>query len=591
MTKQQYTQQGWSLDEMFSGLHDEKIEQTIVQLETVVTGLEAYRPQLTPTITQENFDALLKLYEEGQELISRLFGFGRMLFSANTQDQETHTYLARISQLAAQAQNRTLFISLWWKEVDESVVARLLPNSGDLRYWLEAIRLQKPHTLSESEEKIINLKDVNGAQALNQLYESITNRYTFNLTVDGEELSLTRDQLSTYYYSRNPEMRATAYAKLYEVYSNDAPILGQIYQFMVRDWYSEHVELRHYTSPLNVRNHVNDIPSEVVETLLNVARANSGLFQRYFQLKARWLGMEKLRRFDIYAPVVASDKTYTFEEAAELVLTSFKEFDPHLAELAERVFAENHYDSEARAGKRGGAFCATISPKLTPWVLQTFVGRPRDVSTMAHELGHAIHSLLANHHSILTQQSCLPLAETASTFGEMLLLEKLLSADPDPELLRDLLFSSVDDSYATIIRQSYFSMFEVTAHKAIQEGASVDQVSELYLQNLRDQFGDAVEIDPMFKHEWVAIPHFFNVPFYVYAYAFGQLLALALFQQYKSEGNAMIPRYLDLLAAGGSLAPVELLKKAGVDPYSAEFWQGGFDVIAAQIAQLEELSL
>ena len=271
-------------------------------------------------------------------------------------------------------------------------------------------------------------------------------------------------------------------------------------------------------------------------------------------------------------------------------MPSLNRFEPQVAALARRVLAAGHVDSEVRKGKRGGAFCWTALPDLTPWVLLNFQGRSEDVATMAHELGHAVHSQLAAHHSLLTQHPSLPLAETASTFGEMILTDHLLSQEKDGQVRRDLLFRQVDDAYATILRQAFFALFERQAHAIIQAGASIDALSQAYLENLSAQFGDAVEIGDEFRWEWVSIPHIFNTPFYVYAYAFGQLLVLSLYQQYLMEGASFKPRYLSILSAGGSMAPLDLLLQAGIDIRQERFWQGGFDVIRGLVEQLEALA-
>jgi oligoendopeptidase F len=370
---------------------------------------------------------------------------------------------------------------------------------------------------------------------------------------------------------------------------SDGTILGQIYQALVRDWRNEQVTLRKHSSPMGVRNLINDLPDDVVNTLLAVCQRNTGVFQRFFKLKARWLKVDKLRRYDIYAPVAKADKQYGFDGAAGLVLDSFKQFDPKFAEMAERVFAQDHLDSEVRKGKRSGAFCATVTPQLTPWVLLNYQGHADDVATMAHELGHAIHSMLASDHSLFTAHACLPLAETASTFAEMVLVDRLLKEETDEAVRRDLLFRQMDDAYATIQRQAYFALFERDAHDLIQKGASVDDLADVYLKNLRQQFGEAVDVSDEFRWEWVSIPHIYEVPFYVYAYTFGQLLVLALYQQYKAEGEAFKPRYVKILSAGGSVAPVKLLAEAGIDVKDESFWQGGFDVLNGIVDELEKL--
>ena len=262
-----------------------------------------------------------------------------------------------------------------------------------------------------------------------------------------------------------------------------------------------------------------------------------------------------------------------------------------MAQLAQRMFDEDRLDSEVRKGKRGGAFCATIVPEMTPWVLLNYQSRAEDVATMAHELGHAIHSMLASEHSLFTFHASLPLAETASTFGEMMLIDRLLEDEDDADVRRDLLFKQMDDAYATIMRQAFFALFERQAHDLIHQGASVDELAEAYLENLKTQFGDAVEVNGEYRWEWVSIPHIYQVPFYVYAYAFGQLLVLSLYQQFKAEGESFKPRYLKILTAGGSESPAAILSEAGIDITRAEFWQGGFDVLANLVEQLEAIPI
>lgn len=591
MKNSRYKQESWQLDDLFSGLDSPEIEESLEKIEEQIQHLEGYRDELLADMDTETFMDILKAYEALYESITRVTYYAYLKFAADTQDQKIQSAVARMQQLAAEADNRTLFFKLWWKSLSDESADRLMRIADDLQYWLEQLRKERPYTLSEAEERIINLKNVNGPQALLTLFSSITNRYTFDLEVNGEKKELTFDELTVYYRDQDPEMRKAAYQALFDVYSKDAPILGQIYQFRVRDWYSENVQLRKFESPLAVRNLANDIPDHVVDILLDVCRQNAPLFQRYFQLKARWLGMEKLRRYDIYGPVVKTEKQYEFTEAVDLVLTSFGRFSPQIGALAERVFKDHHLDSEVRKGKQGGAFCATVTPDLTPYVLQSYNGRPNDVATLAHELGHAIHAMLAEHHSIMVQQASLPLAETASTFGELLVVDRLLSEDPDPETQRDLLFRQMDTNYATIMRQAYFAIFERDAHAKVRAGASIDELSDLYAENLAEQFGDAIELNEEFRHEWVLIPHIYSTPFYVYAYAFGQLLVLSLYQQFLEEGEAFKPRYLKLLAAGGSDAPVRILEEAGIDIHTSEFWQGGFDVLEKALERLDALEV
>ncbi len=584
-----FTQKAWSLDDLYPAFDSAELEAAYKELDEQISAFEARRGELSADMDVEDFIEMLEASEKSSRIAHRLYSFSGLAFSGNTQDQAAMSAMARAEQFLADVQNRTLFFDLWWKDLDDETAERFMAVSGDFRYYLEEMRNYKPHTLSEAEEKVINIKNITGSSALVTLYDAITNRYVYKLEVDGETKEMTRGELMTYVRGGDPDLRAAAYQELYRVYAEDAPILGQMYQTRVRDWRNENVNLRKFSSPISARNLGNDIPDEAVDTLLNVCEKNSDVFQRYFKLKAKHLGVKKLRRYDVYAPVVQSDKKYDFNEAAEMIFESFGSFDPKLATLAKRVFDDEHLDSEVRKGKRGGAFCWSVEPSLSPWVLLNYQGRADDVATMAHELGHAIHAMLAEHHNVFTFHSSLPLAETASTFGEMMLVDMLLANETDESVRRDLLFRQVDDSYATIMRQAYFALFERKAHEMVNENASVDELAEAYMENLRTQFGDSLELSDEFKWEWVSIPHIYHTPFYVYAYAFGQLLVLSLYKQFKAEGEAFKPRYLKLLSAGGSEAPEKILNEAGINIRSAEFWQGGFDVIKALVAQLEAL--
>jgi oligoendopeptidase F len=590
-TNRTYTQSRWALDDLYTGPDSSDLKNAFQELEDKIAEFEKVRPRLREDIPQEEFMEIVRQQEAINYQGHLLYSFAGLYFAEDTQNQQAQTLMARIEQFMAELTNRELFFSLWWKSLPDEAAGRLMENTGDVRYWLEEMRRFKPHTLTEPEEKIVNIKNVTGLSALQTLYDSITNRYVFKVEVDGEVREMTRGELMVYARHPDPELRARAYQELYRVYGEDGSILGQLYQTLVRDWRNEQIKLRSFEAPISARNLVNDISDDVVKTLLDVCHKNASVFQRFFRLKARWVGMERLRRYDIYAPVVKSDKEYAFADAAQMVFDSFRDFDPQLAEMAERVFAEQHLDSEVRKGKRGGAFCATAVPDKTPWVLLNYQGRASDVSTMAHELGHAIHSMLAAHHSIFTFHASLPLAETASTFGEMMLVDRLLAHETDEEVRRDILFTQIDDSYATIMRQVFFALFEREAHELINNGASVDELAAAYMQNLQDQFGEAVELSEEFRWEWVSIPHIYHVPFYVYAYAFGKLLVLALYKQYQEEGESFKPRYLKILSTGGSESPAKVLSDAGIDISQASFWQGGFDVIADQIAQLEALPL
>lgn len=579
----------WELSDLFPSAEGPEFEAAFKRLDEMAAAFEKLRPQLDSGIGSKAFLDIVRQVEEISRLGQRLGAFVQLKFSENTQDQKSLALMARTEQFLAGLGNRTIFFELWWKQLDGPDAARLMADSGDYRYWLEEMRHFKPYTLSEPEEKIINIKDTTGSNALTTLYDAITNRYVFKLEVDGEVKELTRGQLSVYVRNPDPDMREKTYRELYRVYAGDGPILGQIYQTLVRDWKNENIDLRGYSSPMTVRNLGNDLPDEVVDTLLGVCRENAEVFRRFFRFKAKYLGLERLRRYDIYAPVADAEKTYEFSDAARMVLDAFQSFDPRVSSLARRVFDQRHLDSQVRPGKMDGAFCASTIPELTPWVLTNYQGRPNDVATLAHELGHAVHAMLASHHSLFTFHSALPMAETASIFGEALLIDKMLQVERDESVRRELLFRQVDDAYASILRQAYFALFERQAHEMVQEGRTVDEMAQAYLENLTDQFGDAVEIGKEFIWEWISIPHIYHTPFYVYAYTFGHLLVLALYRQYKQDGQSFIPRYLEILSAGGSASPYDIVCKAGFDIRKKDFWQSGFDEIKTMIDRLEEL--
>lgn len=581
----------WSLQQLLPDTAEATVASRLADLESAVARFEAHRDTLD-TLDRAGLVAALAEYEAISESMNVLAAFGSLWFSEDTQSPAALGYRTRMQRVLTDLGNRLLFFGLWWKGLDDDAAERLLPDAAsdaDRRHFLLELRRMKPYTLDERSEQIVNLKDSDGIEAVLTLHSILTNRLEFRFEVDGRSETLTRDALMAYAHSSRPEERAAAYQELFRVYGAEATVFGQMYVHRVRDWHSEQVRLRGHASPIAARNVANDIPDAAVETLLDVARANRTLFQRYFRLKAGWLGVDRLRRYDVYAPIAASQRSIPWSEAVDLVLDTFQRFDPRFAAMAERVFADGHVDSEVRKGKKAGAFCATVLPRLTPWVLVNYNGRMRDVATLAHELGHAVHSMAAEEHSILTQHPSLPLAETASVFAEMLMTDRLLERESDPLARRELLVAAMDDIYATVMRQAYFVRFERAAHDAVLADRSVDELCDLYFDGLQEQFGDSVELAPEFRHEWLAIPHIYLTPFYCYAYSFGQLLVLALYRRYQEQGDAFKPGYLRLLAHGGSARPEEILREAGVDMRDPAFWQAGFNVVGELVDDLEKL--
>lgn len=557
------------------------------ELDSQVQRFEAFRERLSPTITSGTVLEALRLADTIARTTSRLGAYAYLWFSENTKDQRARSFKAMVEELQAELANRMLFFDLWWQALDDANAGRVLAQSGDYAYHLETLRRARAHALTEPEEKIINVKSVTGRQAVIGLYEILTSGLSYRLTVKGRVRTLTREDLMRYMRDPQARVREAAYRELFRVYATHADVVGDIYKTLVLDWKQEHLGLRKHQSPIGVRNLSNDVPDEAVDALLKVCDANAGLFQRYFTLKAKLCRIRTMSRYHLYAPVRETEKRYTFTKGAKLVLDAYRGFSPILADLAGRVLAERHVDAAIRPGKIGGAYCYSVLPGHTPYVLLNFKGDVRDMATLAHELGHAVHGLLAADHSVFTFHSTLPLAETASVFGERILSDALMAGERDPRVTQSLLIRQLDDVYATVLRQAYFVRFERDAHRIIGEGGTMDDLCGVYLADLRRQFGKAVVVPDEFRWEWLTIPHLFASPFYCYAYSFGNLLVLALYGLYKAQGAAFVPRYLALLAAGGSRSPESLLTDFGVDIRSEAFWQTGFETITDMVRELE----
>jgi len=558
------------------------------ELESRIRSLERQRNRLTSGISHQAFQRVLKQVEGISEYMNTLGAYAFLWFAENTKNQTARAFENQVQSRLARFSPRLLFFDLWWQSLTPKQAKRLSTKATRYQYYLDTLTRLKRHTLRESEERIVTIKNTTGRQALEALYGVTTNSFSFPLKQKGRTKHYTREQLLGYVRHPLASVRRAAYQSLFQVYGGQRDMLGDLYKHLVQDWDNEGLQLRHYSSPIAVRNMANDLPEQAVDALLTTCRKNVGLFQQYFLLKQRLLKLKTFQRYDLYAPYGDKTHRYTFPRAEGMVMEAYQNFSPTLADLASRVIRENHLDAAIRPGKMGGAFCYSVRPKQTPYVLVNFTGEARDVSTLAHELGHAVHAMLAENHSVLTFHSALPLAETASIFGEQLLADSLVSQERDNKKKVSLLLSQLDGAYATIMRQAFFVQFEVEAHRLVEKSATSDELAETYLTLLREQFGKAVKVGEEFRWEWLAIPHIFASPFYCYAYSFGNLLVLALFQQYKNEGKAFIPKYLELLAGGGSASPQALLRPLNVNVNSRNFWQGGFTRIHTLVNQLEQ---
>ena len=582
----------WDLTELVKNPKSPAFQKQIKELEKQAKKFEKIKSKLDPKMSSKQFINIIHQVEEISENMSRVGGYASLSYSSDTQSDEATSLMTKMSKLGSEISNKILFFDLWWKtQVDEKNAKRLMKDAGEITEYLSHKRLFAKYALSEPEERIINTLDVTGISALVKLYDKITNSFEYKMKVGSKFKTMTREELTNYVRSTNPKIRETAYKTILSKYSENKGVVGEIYQNIVQNWKDEGIEIRGYKSPISMRNIGNDVDDKTIDSLLSVCKKNSPIFQKFFVQKAKMLKMKKLRRYDLYAPAAANikEKNYSYDKSVKLVFESLGKFSSTLEEHARKVFNENHIDSDIRQGKRDGAFCSTLTPKITPYVLVNFTGKSRDVFTLAHELGHAVHSQAAQDRSILVQDAPLPLAETASTFSELLLYDNLSSKISDDEK-KAMLSEKIDDLYATILRQSFFTIFEVDAHKQIGDGTTIDEISKIYLKNLKVQFGNSVSLSEDFAIEWSCIPHFYHTPFYCYAYSFGNLLALSLFQRYKKEGKDFVPAYISILAAGGSKKPEKLLSEYGFDITSPKFWQEGFDYVKEQVSTLASLN-
>ncbi|MGI0079159.1 MAG: M3 family oligoendopeptidase [Nitrososphaerales archaeon] len=581
----------WTLDDVLPAHSGKLFTGVLERLEAMLVEFESQRSQLKEDLSASKFQSLLRDYDQIMQIRAKLGSYAYMYFSEDTKSQDSRTFKSRAEEVDTDAANRTLFFELWWKSLGESEAGELVRHASGFEYFLEKLRKTKPYTLSEQVEQVINLKDSTGRSVLLQLYHQIVDSLLFEVSMGDKKKKVTQEQLRDLFYSKVREERKSAYSAFLSKAFENRDVIGEIYKSLVRDWRNEGIKLRKYSSSISIRNIGSDVPDEAVETLLSVCRENSKVFQSFFRIKSKLLGQVDFARYDLYAPLEMTQKVYSWAEGMDLVLGTFGNFNSEFASMAKKVFVSSHIDAESREAKLSGAYCMSVSPAITPYILITYTGTARSVSTLAHELGHAVHAQLSSKrgNSQLEFEAPLPLAETASVFGEQLLIDRLMSEADDATRLA-LLVSMLDDAYGTIQRQAFFALFEKDAHEKIASGVNVDELSDLYLESLRGQFGSSILLPDDFKSEWLGIPHIFQTPFYCYAYAWGNLMVLALYKQFKQEGaRDFAPRYLKLLSYGGSEAPEKILAEAGFDIRSKGFWQSGFDEIARSISELEKI--
>ena len=585
----------WDLSDLYSSLDDPRIQS---DLQEVLQRAEAFEAQYRGKIaaadcTAETLRAALDEYDAINRRQARPLGYAGLMFSADTTDPARGALLQRLQVESTGISTHLIFFDLEIGRMPEETFNRLAvdPQLAPYRHYLEHERAVARHHLTEPEEKVIEELSNTGIRAFNRLFSEITSRAKFHVKLGDEVREMSQSEAMALLFDANRDTRIAAAAAITEALKGQAHVSTFIFNNLLQQKATMD-RLRGYEYPEQARHENNELSPEVVQNVVDVARENYDVVAEYYRLKRRLLGLDKLTHVDRYAPVGEATVDIPYSDARRIVLEAFGEFTPRMHEAIEPFFTRNWIDAELRQGKQGGAFCSYITPDVHPYFFMNYTNKARDVMTLAHELGHALHGVLAGNNNFLSFYPSLPLAETASVFGEMLVFEKLQGEIADPKERLALLCGKIEDSFATVFRQATMFRFEQAAHRARREEGELttERYNALWQGAMQEMFGDALTLGEEHACWWLYIPHIFSTPFYVYAYSFGELLVLALYAKYKQEGAPFIDRYLEFLATGGSRKPAEMLAEMGIDISRKDFWQGGADLIRGMVEQAKALA-
>ena len=523
------------------------------------------------------------------ELVDRAGSYAMLQFTTDTADPARGALLQLVQERGTTLETQLLFFELEWAALDDQQANALLDGGADVDFFahhLRSARRYRPHLLSEPEEKVMAEKSLAASAAWTRLFGEQVSAIRVNL--DGEETPL--DSALSNLLSPDRERRRSTAEAITAALEPGLRTRAFIYNTLVYDK-SVDDRLRHYPNWLAARNLANEASDESVLALIHAVRGRYDIPQRWYRLKAKLLGLDRIADYDRSATIASSEPLFSYEEARELVVDTYFDFSPEAGAITRRFFDESWIDAPVRENKRGGAFCATVYG-VHPYVMLNFTARRRDVLTIAHELGHGLHSALAEKQGVFHQSTPLTVAETASVFGETLVFERLLAkTDSDTERL-ELLAGRIDDAVATVFRQMAMNRFEHLVHtrRRSQGELSVQDLSQAWVESQGEMLGDAVDITEGYHWWWSYIPHFINTPGYVYAYAYGQLLALSVYGRYREVGDALVPRYLEMLGAGGSMPPEQLGEIVGIDLADPGFWDAGLKLVDEQLIEAEALA-
>jgi oligoendopeptidase F len=586
----------WDLSDLYAGVDDPRLGADLEAAHRRARDFEARHRGRIDVPGGPAADFLLGAVRELEdlfELMDKPAVFASLLHAARTDDPRHGALLSRTQEKRTAINKHLIFFDLEWVKVADDAAQKLLahPALARYRHYLEQKRAWRPHYLSEPEEKVLDEKAVTGKAAFVRLFDESLASLRFPFAHGGASESLTLQRILARLEDPDRGAREAAARGLTAGLKDNARLLTFVLNNLVLDHKSD-CALRRFDSPMGPRNLSNEITPAVVEALMSAAEAHHGTVQRYYRLKGRLLGLEPLYDYDRYAPIFSDMPACDWPTAHRIVQEGYDAFSPRAGEIVRSFFEKRWIDAELRPGKRGGAFCSSAVPSVHPYVLVNYTDRLRDVTTLAHELGHGLHQYLARGVGYLQCDTPLTTAETASVFGEMIIFQRLQQLYPEPRTRLAMLCRKVEDSFATVFRQVVLTRFEQALHRARagQGELTTEEVNDLWLAANKPMHGDVVRLTEGYAWWWMYIGHFIHTPFYCYAYAYGELLVLALVQKYRQEGPAFVPRYLDLLASGSSDAPHVLLARLGVDVNDPAFWGLGLRLLDDMVTQAEELA-
>jgi len=579
----------WDLDPLVEGRGEAGADRMLDEADELAAAFAQQYAGRMSDIDGAELAAAMRDLERISDLVGRAGNYAHLRFSVDTDDPANGALLARVNEKATAVETKLLFFELEWAALDDERAEELLANGGleTSRHHLRTIRRYRPYLLSEPEEKILTEKAVSGRDAWTRLFSEQTS--ALQVKVPDEDQPVKLDVALARLMSPDRDVRRTTAEAVTAALEPGLRTRGYVYNTIAQDKATDD-RLRGYPSWISSRNLSNEASDESVEALVEAVRSNYDLPQRWYRLKAQLLGLDRIADYDRMAAIETEEVSVEWPEATDIVLTSFHEFSPALHDTAKRFFDERWIDAPVRPGKRGGAFCAYTVPSVHPYVMLNYTSRRRDVLTLAHELGHGMHAALAQPRGVFEQHTPLTLAETASVFGETLVFRRLLEAADTPASRLSLLAENIEGSIATVFRQVAMNRFEDLVHttRRTEGELSVETFGAHWEQSQTEMLGDSVEITEGYRTWWSYVPHFIGTPGYVYAYAYGQLLALSVYGRYLEEGESFVPRYIELLSAGGSRSPEELAAIAGLDLTDPEFWNNGLRLVRDQLEDAEQ---